>query len=154
MPFNRQLTGLLPAIILIAIYATVQLPKQGFFAVETRDKSDVSLGNENSTKYILIPIKKIQHEDKQKIKYHKMHKHEHDLHKENTTMQLVVSADVRSDRSRDELDLITKKLNKKYKYEGPGFGKSNFIELESLSSALYGEKHNYIRKNRKGVNNP
>ena len=48
--------------------------------------------------------------------------------------------------TQTELDLINKKLAVNYKYDGPGFGKSNFPELESLGSALRGKKHSGRKK--------
>lgn len=48
----------------------------------------------------------------------------------------------REHSTQAELDLINKKLANNYNYYGPGFGKRNFPEVESLGSALRGKKHN------------
>ena len=47
-----------------------------------------------------------------------------------------------------ELDFIVKRLNEKYEYEGPGFGKNNFPGLENLSGSLRSKKHKKNKQRR------
>ena len=150
MLFNRKLAGWIAATILVAIFVKIQLPKQRFFDIKA-SINVVSLENVNNIEY--QPNKMSHHKIEKMKKSHTTHQQDHDTtSQENAMTQASVDKDDRSDRSRAELELITKKLNEKYKYEGPGFGKSNFIGLESLSGALRGEKHNHSRKRRKEVN--